>query len=219
MFYPLGGNVFASVCCRNGDVNIVIRLFKKPTNTKGGKMLRSQKAIYLNLKSFERLWHVRSKLVADYQQLTASLCESAIKKSQRSAGEKGVMSGSGDTHQQQPLQQRERPQPLYPGPQHSSSDVLVQMEVGENPLTTWLQQQREQQGRPQQSDKEAEVMEYEEGKGKGSKEKEVMENKEEEEEDTRDVSEQGDRPLPTYSPNNQACYVYNAAKGLFVPHN
>ena len=65
--------MFASVSTRKQQAQIVIRHYKKPTETKGGRVVPTQKCVSLDLKSFQRLVYIQKKLVEDYHQQTTSL--------------------------------------------------------------------------------------------------------------------------------------------------
>eukprot|EP00745_Piridium_sociabile_P016479 TRINITY_DN24483_c1_g2_i1.p4 TRINITY_DN24483_c1_g2~~TRINITY_DN24483_c1_g2_i1.p4 ORF type:complete len:184 (+),score=24.99 TRINITY_DN24483_c1_g2_i1:4124-4675(+) len=71
VFYPLGQDAFAKVKTWRGNVKINILRFKRPTNTKGGR-LRST-GIKLDLIQFQRLVGLRTALTSDYDAQTVAL--------------------------------------------------------------------------------------------------------------------------------------------------
>ena len=78
MLYPLGRDIFACVKTRGGEVKIHIRHYADPTNTKGGRVVPTQKGVALELKEFfffffVRLSKVQKNLAEDYNQQMSSL--------------------------------------------------------------------------------------------------------------------------------------------------
>ena len=69
MLYSLGRDIFACVKTRGGEVKIHIRHYADPTNTKGGRVVPTQKGVALELKEFfVRLSKVQKNLAEDYNQ-------------------------------------------------------------------------------------------------------------------------------------------------------
>lgn len=73
VLYPLGRNIFASIKTWRKTVKVHIRHYATPTNTKGGRLVPTQRGVALDLKEFERLVKVKKKLREDYKQQLSSL--------------------------------------------------------------------------------------------------------------------------------------------------
>ena len=71
--YPLGRNIYASVKTWRRSVKIHIRHYAVPTNTKGGRVVPTQRGVALDLKEFQRLLEAKSKLCEEYTQLDSAL--------------------------------------------------------------------------------------------------------------------------------------------------
>ena len=76
MKYPLGESLFAYVKTRKGGVKIHLRHFATPINTKGGRLVSTQKGVTMDLKALQRLVRVQKNLKADYQQQVERLSRS-----------------------------------------------------------------------------------------------------------------------------------------------
>lgn len=71
--FPLGQNIFATVKTWRGQVKIRIGHYTKPTNTKGGRLIPTQRKVSLDLTAFQRLMKARSKLIFEHRQQQAAL--------------------------------------------------------------------------------------------------------------------------------------------------
>ena len=71
--YPLGGSLYASVKTWRRSVKIHIRHHTAPTNTKGGRVVPTQRGVTLDLKAFQRLLKVKNKLCQEYNQQESNL--------------------------------------------------------------------------------------------------------------------------------------------------
>ena len=63
---PLGSGLYATVKTWRKTVKIHIRHFVEPVNTKGGRMVPTQKGVTLHMLEFQRLLKACSLLVAEY---------------------------------------------------------------------------------------------------------------------------------------------------------
>ena len=72
MMYPLGQDIFATVKPWRGTVKLYVRRYKKPTNTKGGRLVPRQGGLSLELAQFQKLLKMKERLVTDFDQLKAT---------------------------------------------------------------------------------------------------------------------------------------------------
>ena len=70
---PLGSGLYATVKTWRKTVKIHIRHFVEPVNTKGGRMVPTQKGVTLHMLEFQRLLKACSLLVAEYNKQTNRL--------------------------------------------------------------------------------------------------------------------------------------------------
>ena len=70
--YPLGQDIFATVKPWRGTVKLYVRRYKKPTNTKGGRLVPRQGGLSLELAQFQKLLKMKERLVTDFDQLKAT---------------------------------------------------------------------------------------------------------------------------------------------------
>ena len=103
--YPLGRNIYASVKTWRHSVKIHICHYAVPTNTKGGRVVPTQRGVVLDLKEFQCLLKAKSKLCQEYTQLESALPPTPRPAldpvSSRASGETEDRSSQAVTQQQQ----------------------------------------------------------------------------------------------------------------------
>ena len=70
--FPLGGNLFASVQKRNGEVKIHIKRYCYVPNVKGGKVVPSRNGVSLDLSEFLRMTKIKQRLVTEFYKVNPS---------------------------------------------------------------------------------------------------------------------------------------------------
>ena len=73
ILHPLGRNIFATVKTWRRAVKIYAHHYKRPTNTKGGRAVPTQKGVSLKLREFEKRVKLKNKLVANFNQQASAL--------------------------------------------------------------------------------------------------------------------------------------------------
>lgn len=101
--YPLGGNIFATVKTWRHSVKIHIRHYTAPTNTKGGRVIPTQRGVALDLKAFERMIKARKRLKMDFNTQVFALSASESTPS--------VTAKNNSSMDPERLQQRAHPPP------------------------------------------------------------------------------------------------------------
>lgn len=73
MLHPLGGSLFAYVKTRQKEVKIHIRHYAEPTNTKGGRVVPTNKGVTMDYKCFQRLFKMKKNLKEEFDRQVATL--------------------------------------------------------------------------------------------------------------------------------------------------
>ena len=116
---PLGSGLYATVKTWRKTVKIHIRHFVEPVNTKGGRMVPTQKGVTLHMLEFQRLLKACSLLVAEYNKQTNRLVSAmTMPKEARKAR---VASSCKRRQQQKPP----KPEPMLTDSSPPATDLMA----------------------------------------------------------------------------------------------